>query len=75
MVKYIGGGFSMASLINKLFDSTKRDVKMLEKKIAPILQLADSMADLSDEQLKNKTEQFKERLNNGETLDDIMCCC
>ena len=73
MVKYIGGGFSMASLINKLFDSTKRDVKMLEKKIAPILQLADSMADLSDEQLKNKTEQFKERLNNGETLDDIMC--
>ena len=63
----------MASLINKLFDSTKRDVKMLEKKIAPILQLADSMADLSDEQLKNKTEQFKERLNNGETLDDIMC--
>ena len=73
MVKYIGGGFYMASLINKLFDSTKRDVKMLEKKIAPILQLADSMADLSDEQLKNKTEQFKERLNNGETLDDIMC--
>ena len=73
MVKYIGGGFSMASLINKLFDSTKRDVKMLEKKIAPILQLADSMADLSDEQLKIKTEQFKERLNNGETLDDIMC--
>ena len=73
MVKYIGGGFSMASLINKLFDSTKRDVKMLEKKIAPILQLADTMADLSDEQLKNKTEQFKERLNNGETLDDIMC--
>ncbi len=63
----------MASLINKLFDSTKRDVKMLEKKIAPILQLADSMADLSDEQLRNKTEQFKERLNNGETLDDIMC--
>ena len=63
----------MASLINKLFDSTKRDVKMLEKKIAPILELADSMADLSDEQLKNKTEQFKERLNNGETLDDIMC--
>ena len=73
MVKYIGGGFSMASLINKLFDSTKRDVKMLEKKIAPILQLADSMANLSDEQLRNKTEQFKERLNNGETLDDIMC--
>ena len=73
MLKYIGGGFSMASLINKLFDSTKRDVKMLEKKIAPILQLADSMADLSDEQLRNKTEQFKERLNNGETLDDIMC--
>ena len=73
MVKYIGGGFSMASLINKLFDSTKRDVKMLEKKIAPILELADSMADLSDEQLRNKTEQFKERLNNGETLDDIMC--
>ena len=73
MIKYIGGGFSMASLINKLFDSTKRDVKMLEKKIAPILQLADSMADLSDEQLKNKTELFKERLNNGETLDDIMC--
>ena len=73
MLKYIGGGFSMASLINKLFDSTKRDVKMLEKKIAPILQLADTMADLSDEQLRNKTEQFKERLNNGETLDDIMC--
>ena len=31
------------------------------------------MAALSDEQLKAKTQEFKDRLAKGETLDDIMC--
>ena len=30
------------------------------------------MTSLSDEELKAKTEEFKDRLNNGETLDDIL---
>ena len=30
------------------------------------------MTSLSDEELKAKTEEFKERLSNGETLDDIL---
>ena len=62
----------MGNFITNLFNSNKREINTLTKKIAPIEALAKDMEQLSDEQLKEKTNEFKERLANGETLDDIM---
>jgi len=47
-------------------------VRQLAELVGPINDLADEMAALSDEELRNKTQLFKERLADGETLDDIM---
>ncbi len=62
----------MASLISRLFNFSKRNTAALEKKVEPIEELADYMASLTDEQLKENTIKFKERLADGETLDDIL---
>jgi len=62
----------MASLLDKLFNSKEKDAKMLQNKIKPILDLADEMKALSDEQLKAKTEEFKQRYKNGESLDSLL---
>ena len=58
-----------------LFDFLNNDKKILkdiEKSIQPVLALESEMANLSDSELKAKTTFFRERLKNGETLDDIM---
>ena len=60
------------SIIGDLFNQDKKVLKEVESKIQPILSLENQMASLSDEELKNKTVEFRNRLNNGETLDDIM---
>ncbi|NLZ75639.1 MAG: preprotein translocase subunit SecA [Erysipelotrichia bacterium] len=62
----------MSNFISRLFNLGKRATAALEKKVEPIEELADYMASLSDEQLKENTTKFKERLANGETLDDIL---
>lgn len=62
----------MSNFISRLFNLGKRATAELEKKVEPIEELADYMASLSDEQLKENTTKFKERLANGETLDDIL---
>ena len=60
-------------IFNKLF-GTKSDREL--KRITPIADQVDALEDewrkLSDEELKAKTGEFKERLKNGETLDDIL---
>lgn len=58
--------------LDKLFNNDKKILDGVEKAVRPVETLADKMAALSDEQLKDKTKEFKERLANGETLDDIM---
>lgn len=62
----------MSNFISRLFNLSKRATAALEKKVEPIEELSDYMASLSDEQLKENTTKFKERLANGETLDDIL---
>jgi len=62
----------MANILNKVFDFNKRDIKRLEKKANQIEALADEMERLTDEQLRAKTIEFKDRINNGETLDDLL---
>ncbi|MBC1372206.1 preprotein translocase subunit SecA [Listeria booriae] len=62
----------MAGLLKKIFESGKKDIKYLEKKADQIEALADETAKLSDDALRAKTEEFKERFQNGETLDSLL---
>ncbi len=59
--------------MEKIFgDLNAKEVKKLDIIAEKILSLEGSMAELSDNQLKGKTEEFRQRLREGETLDDIM---
>ena len=59
--------------LEKLFGTySEREVKKLEKIADKIEALDSSMQKLTDEELTAKTFEFKERLKNGETLDDIL---
>lgn len=49
-----------------------REVKRMRKTVAKINFLEPEYEKLSDEELRGKTEEFKKRLTNGETLDDIL---
>ena len=59
------------SFIDKLFNTDKKILAEIESAVKPVELLAEQMSNLSDEELKHKTVEFKQRLNNGETLDDI----
>ena len=60
------------SLMNTLFGGEKKRLKQLEKKASEVNALSKEMSALSDEELKGKTAEFKQRYQNGETLDDLM---
>ena len=60
-------------LFDKLFNTDKKILADVEAQVKPTLNYENEMAALSDEQLKAKTQEFKDRLTKGETLDDIMC--
>ncbi len=60
-------------LIKLLFgDYSKREVKKVNPIKDKVLALEESFAKLTDKELQAKTPEFKERLQNGETLDDIL---
>ena len=60
-------------LFEKLFGSySDRQIKRIISTVDKIEELDEKMTSLSDEELKAKTEEFKTRLKNGETLDDIL---
>ena len=60
-------------LVNKIFGTySDRQLKKLEKFVDYIESLAPTYAAMSNEELAGTTERLKERLNNGETLDDVM---
>lgn len=61
------------NIIEKMFGThSDRELKMIRPKVDKILALHDTMAAMSDEELKAQTGKFKERLQNGETLDDLL---
>jgi len=63
----------VANIFKKLFGSrNEREVKRLGKVVRHINALEDELAALSEEQLKAKTTEFRERLAAGATLDDIL---
>ena len=60
-------------LFTKLFGTrSDREVKKLQPTVDKILALETEYAALSEEALKAKTQEFKNRLEAGETLDDIL---
>lgn len=61
----------MKTIIKNLFDSSKRKLAYYEKRVEEINQLEQTMSRLTDEQLKEKTAQFKARLRDGERLEQI----
>ncbi|WBL14488.1 preprotein translocase subunit SecA [Sutcliffiella sp. NC1] len=62
----------MRGLLNKVFDMNKRQIKKSEKLADQIDALSSDMEKLSDDALRAKTEEFKERYQKGETLDDLL---
>ena len=62
-----------APLLKKLFGSkNEREVKRLLKTVTIVNAFEEKMVALSDEQLRGKTAEFKERLAKGETLDQLL---
>ena len=61
------------SFFEKLFGTfSDKELKKIKPLADKVLALDSQMQALSDEQLKAKTAEFKERLANGETLDDLL---
>ena len=60
-------------LVEKIFGSySEKEIKRIMPLVDKIESLEESMKAHSDEELRNKTEEFKERLSKGETLEDIL---
>lgn len=62
----------MAGLFSKLFSEEQRELASLEKMADKVISYEPEMQKLSDEKLADKTTEYKERLANGETIDDIL---
>ena len=56
----------------KMFDHEYRELKRFRKLADEIIAKDEEYQKLTDTELQNKTQEFKDRLNNGETLDDIL---
>lgn len=59
------------NFLKKIFDHEYKELEKFEKIAEEIDNLDDEMSKLTDKQLKAKTKEFKERLEKGETLEDI----
>ncbi len=61
------------NIVNKLFGThSERELKRIESTVDKIESLRPAMLQLTDEQLKDKTKEYKKRLEDGETLDDLL---
>ena len=63
----------MLNIVNKLFGSTsKRHIKSFSKTINIINNFEQELEKLSDQELGNKSDYFKEKIKSGDTLDEIL---
>ncbi len=62
----------MLGLLNKFFDSNKREIKALHPIVAKINAQEDTVKKLKDKDFPKKTQEFKDRIKNGESLDSIL---
>jgi preprotein translocase subunit SecA len=62
------------NFITKIFGTKyERDMKRIRPLVQRINELEEGYQNLSDEQIRAKTDEFRQRLQEGETLDDILC--
>ena len=59
------------SFLKKIFDHEYKELERFKKIADKVMELGPVIEKLSDEELKGKTEEFKKRLEQGETLEDI----
>ncbi len=59
-------------VVKRVFDANEREVARLRRQVAEVNALEPQIKQLGDEQFPAKTEEFKARLSQGETLDDIL---
>lgn len=62
----------MANFLRSLIENDKSELKRTAKMADRIMAMEQTYADMTDEELRAMTVKFKERLANGETLDDIL---
>ena len=62
----------MANILRRIIENDKGELRRLEKMAKKVMAYEDEMAALSDEALKAKTDKFKQRYQNGESLDDLL---
>jgi preprotein translocase subunit SecA len=62
----------MLGILNKVFDQNKRELKKLTKIAEQVEALASETEKLTDDQLRQKTEEFKARYQKGESLEDLL---
>ena len=60
------------NILKKLFDHEYKELRRFNGIADKVMALDEEYSKLTDTELQNKTEEFKERLNNGETLEDIL---
>ena len=60
------------NFFKKLFNHEYKELERFKEQANLVMAKDEEMTKLTDEELKNKTIEFKERLNNGETLEDIL---
>ena len=66
-------GEKSMNLIEKVFGThSERELKLIRPIVDKILGMREQMVALSDDELRDNTRKFKERLANGETLDDLL---
>ena len=63
---------SVVGVLKRVFDPNEREVVRLRRRVAEINPLEPQIKALSDEQLRAKADEFRDRLAAGETLDDIL---
>ena len=66
------GGRNMGFLQKLFGDYSTKELKKIEPMVLEILNLENTMEKLTDSELKEKTKEFRNRLENGETVDDLM---
>ncbi|NLO89870.1 MAG: preprotein translocase subunit SecA [Clostridia bacterium] len=62
----------MLGLLKRLLDDNEKEIKKLSKCVDLINNLEPKMKALTDSELREKTQEFKQRLQQGETLDDLL---
>ncbi len=62
----------MMNILRRMFDHEYKELKRFTHLADEVVALEEKISKLSDEELKEKTTEFRKRLENGETLDDIL---